>query len=133
MANAANNPIHATHTAIQTLIIAGGSYVQREQQIATAIEQDRDQFVAVILEGLPNGSPLIQSDKQLMIERIAPGCFCCVGQLVLQVSLNRVIRKKPHKLYIGMHDAQHVVLLYQRLSKLPYQTLLTIENVFNLS
>jgi hypothetical protein len=59
--------------------------------------------------------------------RIAPGCLCCTGNLVLRVTLNRLLRHPPAQLYISLANAEHVDLLRAMLSGAPYGDLLALE------
>lgn len=134
--------VNEANEKIWLVLVAGGSYLEREKRIATAFNENLSQLnplepspsalAAVILEGLPTGSSLLQTHSQLLIERVASGCFCCAGQLVMKVTLHRLLRKHPRYIYIGMIDAQHLANLQHTLSQPPYQTWLKIEKVIQL-
>ena len=113
-------------TTLATLVI-GGSAAAREASIAAALEPGLQ--TAIILEGLPDGSsPLdAQSDRYpVHIARIAPGCPCCVGNLTMRVTLNRMLRQKPARLYIGLAGATHIEALRDFLQAAPYGELLSL-------
>jgi len=84
---------------------------------------------AVIIEGLaePN-SPLADPNAAVPVTilRIAPGCLCCAGNLVLRVTLNRLLRRPPARLFISLADATHVGQLRALLSAQPYDSLLSL-------
>jgi G3E family GTPase len=61
-----------------------------------------------------------------MIERIAPGCLCCTGNLVLRVTLNRLLRRRPGRLYIGLATTEHLDQLRSWLQAPPYDQLLEL-------
>lgn len=81
---------------------------------------------ALILEGLPNGaSPFDeQLPSWLTIVRIAPGCICCTGNLTMKVTLNRILRQHPERLYISLADSRHLPQIRQFLQQEPYDKLL---------
>jgi hypothetical protein len=117
------------------ILIAGGSYLDREKLITTAYEaylSPLKPLSAVILEGIPTGNSLLDSFPQLLIERVASGCFCCIGQLVMKVTLNRILRKHPLFVYIGISDSQHLINLQDVLYQPPYKNWLEIEKVIQL-
>ena len=116
---------------IRLILVAGGSYDEREKIISDATV-NHHQITAIILEGLPSGKPLLQTHHSLLVERIAPGCFCCTGQLVMQVSLHRMIRKQPQFLYISIANTEHLGQLQAHLSQTSYQAWLELENVIQL-
>jgi hypothetical protein len=83
--------------------------------------------IAVILEGLPDGSGLLEDHSpELQLARIAPGCVCCTGNVVLRVTLNRILRHPPAHLYIGLADITHLDRIRQFLSDPPYDQLLNL-------
>jgi hypothetical protein len=82
---------------------------------------------AVILEGLaPGASPLDDLAPDLSPARIAPGCLCCTGNLVLRVTLNRLLRKHPGRLFIGVARSEHLDQLRSWLQAEPYDQLLRL-------
>src|SRR5205085_6503161 len=101
---------------------------QREQAIAAVLHQN-GAFSAVILEGLPDGKPILAPSPSLLIERIAPGCLCCTGNLVLRVTLNRLLRRAPSRLFIGVASAGHLDQLRSWLGTAPYDQLLELTPV----
>ena len=113
-------------------LVSGPSAPVREAAIWSAIAADAasaqhsDKF-AVILEGLPDGkSPPAPTHSQLHITRIAPGCFCCIGNLTLRVTLNRLLRTHPSRIYISIADITHLDKIQDFLSLPPYDTWLTL-------
>lgn len=130
MVSAANKGINKS---AQLTLIAGGHYRERELAIMTALQARTDLLKsAVILEGLPSGQSELHSQQNLLLERIAPGCFCCIGHLVLQVTLNRLLRQRPDYLYLAMSDPSHLTQLQNKLLSPPYADLLKLENVMTL-
>jgi G3E family GTPase len=81
----------------------------------------------VILEGLaPGNSPLDTLPAQVLCARIAPGCLCCAGNLVLRVTLNRLLRQRPERLFIGVARSEHLDQLRSWLQSEPYDQLLRL-------
>ena len=108
-----------------TTLVTGASISKREVAIAGALEADKT--TALILEGIPDGrSPLdamagsSASSYQLRIFRIAPGCLCCTGNLTMRVTLNRLLRQPPQRLFISLASAEHLDRLHAFLHEPPY-------------
>lgn len=128
MANAANK-------LAKLILISGGVYASREAWINTAIllhQFDPSKQIAVLLEGLPDGNQLLDQHARLIVERIAPGCFCCIGQLAMKVVLNRLLRRQPDYIYIAINDPQHLPPLLACLQSDAYIARLKFENVITL-
>ncbi len=125
--------------AVPTTLVHGGKAGAREAAIAALLRAGAAD--AVILEGLADGgaalaefggapaAPSASSSPSSFphIVRIAPGCLCCSGNLVLRVTLNRVLRLAPAQLYISLADASHLEQLRQWLSDAPYGELLALQ------
>ena len=117
---------------IPTALVVGASAASREALIARAIASEnspstpRKAAVAVILEGLPDGNPVLDASDEILISRIAPGCLCCAGNLVMRVTLNRLLRQRPSRLYIGVAGTAHLDQLRSWLSSTPYDQLLAL-------
>ena len=109
---------------IPLTVVAGGTPAGRERAIAAHLPQGKR--CAALLEGIPDGKNILQASETLRIERIAAGCLCCSGQLVLRVTLNRVLRTRPEHLFIGLADAAHLAQLRSWLSVTPYDQLLEL-------
>lgn len=117
-------------------IVSGGSYTQREVAIAAAIAQSPAKLSAtrnaVILEGLPDGDQILSADSSLQVQRIASGCMCCIGNLVLRVTLNRALKNLPTRLYLGFANTEHLDPLMNFLRQPPYCELLKLEQEFRI-
>lgn len=114
---------------MQLTLVSGGSAAAREAAIAKALDPDIP--TAVILEGLASGaSPLDAPPDKLNVQRIAPGCMCCVGNLTLRVTLNRLLRpsnQQPlQRLFIGIANDAHLAQIQAFLSSPPYDQLLEL-------
>lgn len=112
-----------------TSLVLGGRAATRESTINSRI--DGTQHTAIILEGLPDGhSDLddLPATPLLKISRIAPGCMHCIGNLVMRVTLNRILREKPARLYISVANTEHLEQLRQILSQAPYDAWLTLSD-----
>lgn len=99
--------------------------VSREAAIADAIAAGPAAAgaIAVLLEGLPAGNrdaKRLASLPGVSVTRIAPGCFCCAGNLTLRVSLDRILRTRPARLYIGLATTLHLDAIRAALSVAPY-------------
>ena len=120
---------------LTTLVIGAGASL-RESAIAQALVPGVT--CAIILEGLPDGHSVLYGHSVLdghrlapalvpILARIAPGCLCCTGNLILRVTLNRILRHPPARLFISLANAAHVGQLRQWLSQAPYDGLLELE------
>lgn len=120
-----------TAAKAQLHLIHGASYTEREAAIAASLALSvvnnavADKNV-VILEGLPDGQHILQTTELLHISRIAPGCFCCIGNLSLRVTLNRALRQKPANIYLGIASDAHLDKLLLILQDPTYTNLLEI-------
>lgn len=115
-------------------LVSGGRAGEREAAIAAALLPG--QSTAVILEGLASGNSMlaelaearpVTDTSPLQVLRIAPGCLCCSGNLVLRVTLNRLLRQPPARLFISLADATHIEQLRSWLSASPYDGWLALE------
>ena len=89
-------------------LVVGGRGDDRERAIAAAVPAGV--ACAAIIEGIPSGAaPLneVPPDVSLVVVRVAPGCPCCTGNLTMRVTLNRVLRRSPARLYLSLSDATH--------------------------
>jgi hypothetical protein len=110
-----------------TTLVTGGSAAVREAAIAAAINPAVS--TATILEGIACGSSALdalQTHDTLQVHRIAPGCMCCIGNLTLRVTLNRLLRKPPQRLFISLATTTHLAQLRTFLTNTPYDRLLTL-------
>lgn len=107
-------------------LVTGGRAGTREAAIAARL--DPAQRTAVILEGLPDGTDVLPSSatSHLQVVRIAPGCMHCIGNLVMRVTLNRMLREHPPRLYISVVSTEHLDLLREFLRAPPYDALLAL-------
>jgi hypothetical protein len=144
--------VPSSRAKVATTLVTGASAIAREQAIAAALlDPSIDQpdphnssapsdtsspaspgassarlDSAVILEGMiASGTPLV-STPTLQVVRIAPGCLCCDGNLVLRVTLNRLLRQRPRRLYIGLARSEHLDQLRSWLQDAPYDQLLAL-------
>lgn len=119
-------PAASPKPATLTTLVTGPRAAARESAIFAALSAHV--ATAVILEGLADAnSPLISAPEQgLQVLRIAPGCLCCAGSLVLRVTLNRLLRRPPAQLYISLANAEHLDQLRSMLLDAPYGELLAL-------
>jgi hypothetical protein len=108
-------------------LVTGGRAGTREAAIAARI--DPAQRTAVILEGLPDGKEVLppsDATSNPHVVRIAPGCMHCTGNVVMRVTLNRLLRAQPRQLFVSVASSEHLDLLRQFLQAASYQDLLTL-------
>jgi G3E family GTPase len=116
---------------VTATLVTGASASGREQtifdQLMLSNLHHHGAKSAVILEGLPSGnSPLDNLPAHVLSARIAPGCLCCAGNLVLRVTLNRMLRQRPERLFIGVARSEHLDQLRSWLQAEPYDQLLRL-------
>ncbi len=117
---------------VPTVLVTGPRAGMREAAIAAALRPGVASVI--ILEGLSDGSSALAFDEgdgaagvPPVVHRIAPGCLHCSGNLVLRVTLNRVLRHPPARLYISLATATHLEQLRTWLSEAPYGELLSLQ------
>ncbi|USX13702.1 GTPase [Oxalobacteraceae bacterium OTU3CAMAD1] len=122
-----------------TWLVTGDRAGTREAAIAARLAFDGGMELptVIILEGLSDGGSALAFDPAdapvdvapvPKVLRIAPGCLHCSGNLVLRVTLNRVLRHPPARLYISLATAEHLELLRAWLSEPPYGDLLDLQS-----
>jgi hypothetical protein len=112
---------------VSTTLACGGRASAREAAIAESI--DPSFVTAIILEGMPDGIDRFDSPHYpaaLQIARIAPGCLCCAGNLILRVTLNRILRHPPERLYVSLATSSHLEQIRSFFSLPPYDKLLVL-------
>ena len=134
---------------IPTSLVCGGSGGEREAAIAASLVPGL--ATTVIIEGLSDGNsalvglaeprtaeprmaepclavpPMTIRGPPVSLVRIAPGCLCCAGNLILRVTLNRVLqRDRPARLFISLANVAHIEQLRLWLSRAPYDRLLRL-------
>lgn len=111
---------------LETSLVVGGTAAAREASLVNTIDVTVTNFI--VFEGLPGGrADFVQliHTTQTQIIRIAPGCPCCTGNLILRVTLNRILRHhQPHHLYLCLANNQHLAAFRIFLAQPPYDKLL---------
>jgi hypothetical protein len=128
-------PHTLSRPVVATVLVTGPRAGAREAAIAAALRPG--EASVIILEGLSDGSADLALDEggelagrpgvHPVVHRIAPGCLHCSGNLVLRVTLNRVLRHPPARLYISLATATHLEQLRVWLSDPPYGELLSLQ------
>jgi hypothetical protein len=141
--DAAGGAGRAVRAPVPTWLVTGARAGAREAAIAARLGPDDGLGggvqlpTVIILEGLSDGGSALAFDPAdgpvgvapvPKVLRIAPGCLHCSGNLVLRVTLNRVLRHPPARLYISLATAEHLELLRAWLSEPPYGDLLDLQS-----
>lgn len=108
-----------------TTLVVGGSAAERERAIAAAVLHQPGLPAVALLEGLPDARQA-PHPPDLRTIHIAPGCPCCIGSLTLRVTLNRILRRPPARLYIGLAATPHLQRIRELLRQPPYDALLQL-------
>ena len=118
---------------VAVTLVTGPTASAREAAIAARLQQIKTDQVApgtgieaVILEGLADAQTSLAPSPSLLISRISAGCLCCAGNLVLRVTLNRLLRQRPCRLFIGVARSEHLDQLRSWLQSAPYDQLLEL-------
>ncbi|MCS0591902.1 GTPase [Massilia norwichensis] len=116
---------------VTVTLVTGPSAGVREQAVFAQLQLSNlhhdSAKSGVILEGLaPGNSPLDTLPAHVLRARIAPGCLCCTGNLVLRVTLNRMLRQRPEHLFIVVARSEHLDQLRSWLQAEPYDQLLRL-------
>jgi hypothetical protein len=114
---------------VLTTLVTGPTARAREAAIASHLHHDG--ATAIILEGLADAGSSLFPSASLLISRIAPGCLCCTGNLVLRVTLNRLLRESPRRLFIGVARGEHLDQLRSWLESAPYDQLLELAPILH--
>jgi hypothetical protein len=109
---------------VSTTLVTGPTLAGREALVAASLVGG--QRSAVILEGLPDGRGILNPSDNLVLHRVAPACLCCTGNLILRVTLNRILRLRPDRLLIGVANLDHLDQLRSWLRNPPYDQLLEL-------
>lgn len=117
-----------------TTLVTGMRASAREAAIAAAIDPGSRLSTALILEGLPEGTDTLTClahHAHIHMARIAPGCLCCTGNLTMRVTLHRMLRHRPARLYISLATSTHLARIQEFLSQAPYDALLSLTAVLS--
>ena len=113
-----------------TTLVSGGRAGQRERAIAEALARlPASSPVGLILEGLPDSLGALSHAAENPLRsfiRIAPGCPCCIGNLSMRVSLNRMLRHPPQHLFISLVSDAHSHQVRAFLQAPPYAAYLQL-------
>lgn len=124
-----------TTERLPVTLVTGASAASRESALAAVLAAGRNQpgRIALILEGLPDGSQQTAmlldpacNPAILQTARIAPGCFCCIGNMTMRVTLNRMLRQRPARLYISLATVSHLDKIRALMTQAPYDSLLAL-------
>jgi hypothetical protein len=111
-------------------LVCGASPSVREATIARLIDPDISTApTALILEGMPDGMSHLDEVAALPtlhVARIAPGCICCTGNLTMRVTLDRILRRRPARLFISLASTGHLADIRRFLLLPPYDALLRL-------
>ena len=114
----------AAPARVAVTIVTGATLAGREALVAASLVPG--QRTAAILEGLPSGRTILDPSDNLVLHRVAPACLCCTGNLVLRVTLNRILRLRPARLFVGVASVDHLDQLRSWLQHPPYDQLLEL-------
>ncbi len=106
---------------IRVTLVFGGNAALRERAIAAHLDPHGEN--AAIIEGLAGGDPALEflAVPPVQVTRVAPGCPCCIGNLTMRVTLNRLLRRPPAHLFVSLADATHIEQLKSFLKETQYR------------
>lgn len=111
-------------------LVTGGNAAAREAAIAGLIDPQAP--TAVIVEGVDRGaqagtSRLASAGFTLVrVDTIAVGCPCCDNGMVMRVTLDRALHRRPTYLFVSLAQAAHLPHLQQFLLTPPYAALVSL-------
>ena len=131
---------NAAAERLPVTLVIGATAAISEAALAAVLAASPEQpaRIALILEGLPDGAQPMRLDPAqnpaiLQAARIAPGCFCCIGNLTLRVTLNRMLRQRPSRLYISLATVSHLDQIRALMTVTPYDNWLTLTDDMQVS
>ncbi len=108
-------------------LVFGGTATSRHEAIAARVSEDKK--TAAIIEGIAGTGALdsmLPSSNNLQLVHLAPGCPCCTGQLVMRVTLNRLLRQHPDQIYLSLANTEHLTGVINFLQEDQYRERLKI-------
>lgn len=118
---------------ISCTLVAGGTAGARQAAVIDRL--DPAIVTAIIFEGIHPPNPALHDPARptpLIVSTIAPDCPCCGAGLVLRVTLDRMVQRRPGRLFICLADAGHLTHLHQFLGDPPYAKLLSLTPLITL-
>lgn len=110
-------------------LVTGSRSATREAAIAAALPSQGT--TALLLEGMPDGDTAhaaLLDQPGVTMTRVAQGCPCCAGNLVMTVTLNRILRQAPQRIFISLASSAHLAQVRQMLERPPYDALLALSD-----
>ncbi|GAC1407655.1 MAG: hypothetical protein NVSMB6_05680 [Burkholderiaceae bacterium] len=105
-------------------LVSGGTAADREAAIAACVNPRT--LTYVLLEG-GHGSehPLANAVNwpNVRVDTIAAGCPCCNAGMVMRVTVDRILRRRPTQMFISLAQFTQVQHLQKYLSATPYAAL----------
>jgi len=84
------------------------------------------QVAAVIAEGT---FAVLTAPASVVVERIAAGCVCCVGQIAMRVTLTRLLRAhRPKRLLLLLASGEHIDRVRRMLGDEQFATVLRLQD-----
>jgi hypothetical protein len=115
-------------TSIPLTLVSGGSSESRERAIASMLPSPSNDAAVVIalLEDIPSGQSALD-DLAIQSHRIANCCPCCIGTLPITVTLNKILRQSPTRIYLGLASSHSVESIKKLLKSMPYNDLIVLD------
>jgi len=121
---------------IPTTLVIGASATERERAIAVAMADDPDSELiksAILLEGLSDGKPMLLTQDNCIVIRIAAGCLCCSNNMIMRTYLNRLIQQKPQQLFLSLSNHLHLERIKDAISSGGYENVLEFSCLLDLN
>lgn len=113
---------------VRCTLVTGPTAAAREAIIAASLRPGEP--TCVLLEGIPDGLDRLakaEHPELLEVTRIAPGCICCTGNLPMRVSLDRLLRRQPRRLFVALASTEHFDAILAFLQAPPYNAHLFVD------
>jgi len=121
---------------IPTTLVIGASATERERAIAKALADNPDFGLiksAILLEGLADGRPVLVTQENCIVVRIAAGCLCCSNSMIMRTYLNRLIQQKPQQLFLSLSNHAHLDQIMDSISSGGYEKILEFRRLLDLN
>jgi len=108
-------------------LLANPALATGNSRALTLAQQEPSRGWSVVLEGGPGN---LSAPPGVTLHQLAPQCVCCAGQLVLRVTLARILRlEKPQRLLLELAHGEHLDQVQSMLQSGSFSAFLRLEPV----
>lgn len=81
---------------------------QRARESAIKTQMNPTLFAIALLEGMVLSEASPDPLGSMKVVRLAAGCTCCTGNLIMRVMLNRALKEKPDIVFLSLANSAHL-------------------------